>query len=658
MTEFAGQSKAQLIEQLHQMRAEKATLEQERELFFSGTVVVFRWRNTKGWPVDYASPNAIDLLGYSVDEFYDGNLNYASLIPVSDFQRVSSEVENACREGVAAFNHQPYRIRHKNGSLRWLQDHSVIIRDQKGEITHFLGYVFDITNQKLAEDQLHISEARAKAILDNASAVIFIKDLEGRYLQINRRFERLFNCSEQAIVGKCDHDLFPCDLADALRENDLRVLENNGPMEFDEWIPHNDSFHTYLSLKFPLYDNAGRAYAVCGIATDITERKMAEKAIRKMSRSLEIELQAREGNLAVLTSQMEAGLAKHLELRQALTRASSDWEKTFNAVPDPIAILDTEYRIVRANKAMAERLGKPFGSIVNERCYLCVHKKNGPLENCPNTRLLKDGQCHSEEIYEENLGGWFQISVSPLFDSEDKLSGSIHIAHDITDRKKMEDERLSLAKEQKIALVREVHHQIKNHLHGLIGLLQQYQNTSLSDARMINRAISQIYSIATVYGLHSQRGGADIRFGKIVQGIVSTTEKMTEIPIRNEMENDGSFTSVIDSHESVAVALVINELFLNAVKHATFQNGDRNIRIKHWCDEGQIVLTIKNPGVLPDGFDYQMGNGLNTGLDLVRSMLPGKSAELSITGKGGVVVARLLLKPPLVMVGKMNMESV
>lgn len=658
MTELAGQSKAQLIEQLLQVRAEKAALEQERELFFSGPVVVLRWRNTEGWPVDYASPNAIDIFGYSADEFCAGNPDYAGLIPESDFERVSAEVEKASREGVEAFDHQPYRIKHKNGSLRWLHDHTVIIRNQQGEITHFLGYVFDITNQKLAEDQLHISETRARAILDNASAVIYTKDLEGRYLQVNRRFEELFHFSQQAIIGKCYHDLLPSDVADTLQDNDRSVLENNSPMEFDERVSLNDGIHSYISLKFPLYDSEGQPYAVCGISTDITERKVAEKAIRKMSKSLEIELQARDGNLEELTSQMQTGLAERLKLQQALTRANSDWEKTFDAVPDPIVILDTNYRIVRANKAMAERLGKPFGSIVNESCYLCVHNMDDPLESCPNARLLKDGQCHSQEVYEENLGGWFQISVSPLFDPEGDLSGSIHIAHDINDRKRMEEERLRQAEKQKSVLVREVHHQIKNHLHGLIGLLQQYQNTSLSDARMIDRAISQIYSIATVYGLQSQRGGTDIRLGKIVQGIVSTTEKMTEISIINEMKNDGSSTPLVDQNESVAVALVINELFLNAVKHTTFQNSDRVVRIKHWYEEEHIVLTVTNPGVLPDGFDYRAGEGLNTGLELVSNMLPGKSAELSITGKGGVVVARLLLKPPLVVVEKLDKESV
>jgi PAS domain S-box-containing protein len=117
------------------------------------------------------------------------------------------------------------------------------------------------------------------------------------------------------------------------------------------------------------------------------------------------------------------------------------WQRTFDAVPDLVAILDTQHRIVRVNKAMAERLGRSKNQCVGQTCYACIHGTNEPPSFCPHSQLLRDGQEHTLEIYEECLGGDFVVSVSPLRDSAGRLVGSVHVARDITDRKENESER-------------------------------------------------------------------------------------------------------------------------------------------------------------------------------------------------------------------------
>jgi PAS domain S-box-containing protein len=154
-----------------------------------------------------------------------------------------------------------------------------------------LGVLTETFNRMLGQIEerdiaLRQSEERLQSILDNATAVIYLKDSEGRYLLTNRYFDALFNKEGIPLLGKTDHVLFPDNVAEAVRGNDERVLAAGQALEAEELIPQEDGIHTYLSVKFPLLNNAGIAYAVCGIATDITDRKRAEEALKTTAAEL------------------------------------------------------------------------------------------------------------------------------------------------------------------------------------------------------------------------------------------------------------------------------------------------------------------------------------------------------------------------------------
>lgn len=127
---------------------------------------------------------------------------------------------------------------------------------------------------------------------------------------------------------------------------------------------------------------------------------------------------------------------------EALLRAKEEWERTFDSVPDLIAILDNHHRIVRANRAMSERLGVASGQCAGLNCFTCVHGTDRPPDFCPHTRTLVDGQEHVAEVHEDRLGGDFLVSTTPLRDEHGRMIGSAHVARDITERKRTE-ERIS-----------------------------------------------------------------------------------------------------------------------------------------------------------------------------------------------------------------------
>lgn len=126
-----------------------------------------------------------------------------------------------------------------------------------------------------------IGRDQLMALIDHTSAVIYMRDADGRYLLVNREYERLFHLRREDIVGLTDHDLFPRPIADAFRQNDLEALAGGVPVQMEEQAPDSDGgTRWYITVKFPLIDADGHAYAIAGISTDITTRVCAEAALR------------------------------------------------------------------------------------------------------------------------------------------------------------------------------------------------------------------------------------------------------------------------------------------------------------------------------------------------------------------------------------------
>ncbi len=136
------------------------------------------------------------------------------------------------------------------------------------------------------ERQVKERTRRFTNILRHTPAVVYVKDREGRYAYVNPRFTELFGVRNAAVRGKTDFDVFPHEFARALRENDRRVFEGRSPIQVEETFPQDEGAHVYLSTRFPIYDEAGTASALCGISTDISGIKRAEDQLRRLSDSI------------------------------------------------------------------------------------------------------------------------------------------------------------------------------------------------------------------------------------------------------------------------------------------------------------------------------------------------------------------------------------
>jgi PAS domain S-box-containing protein len=259
--------------------------------------------------------------------------------------------------------------------------------------------VRDVTERMEAEQALRDSEARLRTILTNCPSMVYLKDPDGRYLYINPVMEKITHRAAAEVIGRTDRELFLPEQAAVFRANDLKVLEAGVPLEFEEVAPHDDGPHTSLVSKFPLADTGGKIYALCGIVTDITERKKAETKFRGLLES----------------------------------------------APDAMVIVDRDSRMVLVNSQTEklfgynreELLGRPVEILVPERFRVKHFSHRRGFFAAPQARHMGE----ERELYARREDGTefpVEISLSPL-ETEDGILVSSAI-RDITERKKVQDQ--------------------------------------------------------------------------------------------------------------------------------------------------------------------------------------------------------------------------
>jgi PAS domain S-box-containing protein len=234
--------------------------------------------NAQGKIIDW-SPRAELMFGWTRTEVLARELA-ETIIPVQhrDAHRRGLKHFIATRDGPILNRLVEIGALHRDGH-EFPVELSVSALKSAGDVT-FCGFITDTTERKRTEEALRSNQQLLQAIIDNSTAVVYVKDLDGRYLLINRRYEELFHLTRDWIVGKTDFDIFPKESAEAFRAVDQRVLAASAALQMEELVPQDDGPHTYVSSKCPLFDAAGKTYALCGISTDITERRRAEQKLQ------------------------------------------------------------------------------------------------------------------------------------------------------------------------------------------------------------------------------------------------------------------------------------------------------------------------------------------------------------------------------------------
>lgn len=243
---------------------------------------------------------------------------------------------------------------------------------------------------------------------------------------------------------------------------------------------------------------------------------------------------------------------------------------------------------------------------------------------------------------------WLRLRAVPCLDAQGRRM-SAGILEDVSERKQAEHARLDELLAQKDLLIREVHHRIKNNLQTVTGLLRREAGKHPEACAAIEAAIAQVRSVALVHGLHGRLERHSIMLCELLPAVVDSVAGLTGVSLELDAPPPGHGGLVIQDSETVAVALILNELLINAVKHAGTQSaaGPAAAQVGMRRTGGAARVRIGNLGVLPPGFDFARGQGIGTGLGLVRALRPQPGMEITFAQVGERVEVEVDLGEPV-----------
>ncbi|HJU05543.1 MAG TPA: PAS domain S-box protein [Nitrospiraceae bacterium] len=269
-------------EQEERKRVEDALRESEAKLqgithAVPGVVYQYRIGADGSQSFPFVSRGIFELFGITAEELVaDAGAGWR-LVVSEDLGTLTSTIKQSA-ETLEPWVDE-FRVKTPQGDVKWVRGNSLPQRQGNGA-TVWNGIFTDITEHKRAEEALRASEERFKAFMNNSPAVAFMKDEQGRLIYINEPFINQFSRPAAEWLGKTDWDLWPADIAQQLRANDLAVLAGDKVVELEETVPKLDgTIHQWLMFKFPFVDVTGKK-VLAGIGLDITDRKQLEEQLR------------------------------------------------------------------------------------------------------------------------------------------------------------------------------------------------------------------------------------------------------------------------------------------------------------------------------------------------------------------------------------------
>jgi len=526
------------------------------------------------------------------------------------------------------------QVRCEDGSYKWLFTRGMIVdRDDDGKPLLMIGSSTDITEQQLMKKQLWIALQekhtetesqnnelrnaqfnlettlkRYRDLYEFSPAGHFTLTNQGIISEINLKGANMLSYGLEKLINR-RFDQFIAD-EDKLRWRSLflKIIKEENENEnesFELKLTHknNEKFYVHLNL-LPTNDLEGTESLRVSIL-DITKLKQSEAALR----------------VAAIAFESQEGMF----------------------------VTDADNKILQVNRAFTSITGYNADEVIGRTPQLLSSGRHDKVFYAQMWKRLYDTGNWEGEIWNNRKNGTTypqKLTITAVTDNNKNVSHYVATMIDITASKEQEVLRLSEEKTLRDTLVREVHHRIKNNLQGVAGLLINTAELNPMLKESLNAAISQVYSISVIHGLQGQNSMSHIPLCELCREIAINNEHLWRTQILVKMPTNIPLFQIAET-ETVPIALILNELMSNAVKHDKTKNG-----IEVILDTLPNALTayvrIINTGTLAKNLDSPATPIAGTGLKLVKSLLPSEGATLSWEQHKNKVHTVLLLTSPVI----------
>jgi PAS domain S-box-containing protein len=499
------------------------------------------------------------------------------------------------------------QLRRQDGRLIWVQVSKRLVRagDLSGGI--IASYV-NVHDRHRAEQAVALQAERTRVILD--SVLVGIVTVGPRGIEwMNRSARRMFGG----------------DLVDFLNQpiSTVATPEPDHPFRQTQYL---DELVEGLAETFECRVKArdGREFWVVGNAV-ATGRESTGRQLTYALLDIERRRQA--------------------EARTAEAQASL--QRIIEAAPMAITLCDARsLRVLQANEVAARSVGKQVQQLIGRAPEEIFEPAAADRHRRDMQQALASSAVTQRE-YRFDAGAGMRVwdaRYLPLAATGQPPDTLLLVATDVTEQRAAQEAKFDAAIAQRDMLVKEVHHRIKNNLQGVAGLLQQIAVRRPEVAPLMSEVVGQVQAIAQVYGLQVGVTGP-LRAKSVVEAIAASVQRSFGRDIRFSVQGPSPHLWALPEAESIPIALTINELLTNAVKHCPA--GDEGVvSCTLVCADAGVQIVIGNPGRLPEDFSLARFPGGVSGLGLVRALLPRRNASLTLEQHGQRVVATVALSPP------------
>jgi len=586
------------------MRSQQAELEglaRERELMFSLSDVGIVYQ--RDGRIERANQAMAQLTGHvqarlqglAMSELFEDEASYLAY--------TASERRELAAVGRSSSER---RLRRRDGSSLWVLASQRLVDANDPSAGSICSFV-SVDDRRRARELVMVQADRTRAILDSVLVGIITVGEQG-IEWMNRSARRMFGGELADFVGH--------------RIGEVATQEPEHPLRRSDWLTtleegQAETFECRLTAR------DGREFWVVGNVV-VTG---SESSARQLTFAL-----------------LDIDSRRQAEVQIAQARASL--QRIIETAPLAIALFDArDQRVLQLNQKLAEFACLPMDRILHHppRRWLPEAEADAleqDLAQATQTHETRHRELRREAAAGRLASAWDMRIVS-LRASADAPEQLLLVASDVTEQRAADQARLDAAIAQREMLVKEVHHRIKNNLQGVAGLLQQNAQRHPEAASAISEAVGHVHAIAQVHGLQVGMTGP-LRVRGVVEAIGSSVQRMFGRPIHVRIEGPAPHRFALTEADSIPVALTVNELLTNAIKHSR----DGEVICVMQCGEAEVSIAIASRGHLPPGFTLAQVPAGISGLGLVRALLPRKGAAITLEQQGDQVVATLRLQPP------------